>query len=174
MPFAPPPPVSNPPAPIIPISSARSATGPMAAPAGSGPLHAPLSAPSFGPAAPAALLTLSQGTDLRALLGTIDRAPGVAGSLLVGHDGLTIISSLPPEIDREFLGAQASSVFTGNDGQMRKLNRGELRRMVLETEQGVMLMTAADMGILVVVSQDGQAMDVGAVTAAISGALGRP
>ena len=36
----------------------------------------------------------------------------------------------------------------------------------------VMLVTAADMGILVVVSQDGRAMDAATVMGAIAGALG--
>ncbi|MNS59505.1 Roadblock/LC7 domain protein [compost metagenome] len=115
---------------------------------------------------------LSQGQDLRTLLATIDRAPTVTGSLLVGYDGLIIAFTLPPTVDRDYLAAQACNMFTGSSQHMQQLERGELRRMVLETATGAMLMTAADMGILVVVS-DGQAMDVRGVSAAIAGALGQ-
>lgn len=143
---------------------------------------APAPAPVPGPIMPAASysgdlpapvkVTLSQGTDLRTLLATIDRTAGVTGSLLVGYDGLIIAFTLPPTVDRDYLAAQACNMFTGAGQQMERLERGELRRMVLETSDGAMLMTAADMGILVVVS-DGQSMDVRGVSAAIAGALGQ-
>lgn len=136
------------------------------------PAPLPQRAPA-GPRPPAERLVLSQGQDLRALLGTIDRAPGVGGSLLVGHDGLIIATTLPPEVDRDYLGAQACSLFAGNSQQLGKMQHGELRRMLLETASGAMLMTAADMGILVVISKDGQSMDETAVLTAIGGALGR-
>ncbi|HEY9722405.1 MAG TPA: roadblock/LC7 domain-containing protein [Oscillatoriaceae cyanobacterium] len=148
MPLAPPEPILEAPAPL--------------------PQRAPV-----GPRPPAERLVLSQGQDLRALLGTIDRAPGVGGSLLVGHDGLIIATTLPADVDRDYLGAQACSLFAGNSQQLGKMQHGELRRMLLETASGAMLMTAADMGILVVISKDGQTMDETAVLAAIGGALGR-
>lgn len=125
-----------------------------------------------GPVPTASVVTLSQGQDLRTLLATIDRTPGVTGSLLVGYDGLIIAFTLPPTVDRDFLAAQACAMFTSIGQQTERLERGELRRMVLETSTGAMLMTAADMGILVVVS-DGQAIDVRAVAASIAGALGQ-
>lgn len=158
---APPPPA--PPAPKTPsftVEAPAAAAPPPAYTGGNGPVATP------------PLLVLSQGQDLRTLLATIDRTPGVTGSLLVGYDGLIIAFTLPPTVDRDYLAAQACNMFTGSSQHMQQLERGELRRMVLETATGAMLMTAADMGILVVVS-DGQVMDVRGVSAAIAGALGQ-
>jgi predicted regulator of Ras-like GTPase activity (Roadblock/LC7/MglB family) len=118
------------------------------------------------------VLELASGVNLNAFLATVDRTAGVAGSLIVGYDGLIIASSLPSEIDPDYLGAQATNLFMGNRGQLEKMRRGELRRIILETASGAMLVTAADMGILVVVSHEGRAMDIGGVMAAIGGALG--
>ncbi len=122
---------------------------------------------------PPTILALANGVNLNGLLATIDRTSGVAGSLIVGYDGLIIASSLPSEIDPDYLGAQATNLFMGNRGQLEKMRRGELRRIILETASGAMLVTAADMGILVVVSHEGRAMDIGGVMAAIGGALGQ-
>jgi predicted regulator of Ras-like GTPase activity (Roadblock/LC7/MglB family) len=149
-----PPTTTTPPAPLM----AKPATGPL--PRTSGPLPAP------------ARLEIASNVDLKGLMGAIDRAPGVAGSLIVGYDGLVIMSTLPPELDEEYLGAQATSLFAGNGVQSQKMKRGELQRLLLESAEGSMLISAADMGILVVVSQDGQPMDVAAVLTAIAGALG--
>lgn len=118
------------------------------------------------------ILPLASGVNLNGLLQAVDRTSGVAGSLIVGYDGLIIASSLPTEIDADYLGAQATNLFMGNRTQLEKMRRGELRRIILETASGAMLVTAADMGILVVVSHEGRAMDIGGVMAAIGGALG--
>jgi hypothetical protein len=173
----------EPPPPPMP-EPVKVATGPLVTPveepapaavkAPSRPLPVQPPAPAYeaGPVPPATVVTLSQGQDLRTLLATIDRTPGVSGSLLVGYDGLIIAFTLPPTVDRDFLAAQACAMFTATGQQTERLERGELRRMVLETSTGAMLMQAADMGILVVVS-DGQAIDVRAVAASIAGALGQ-
>jgi predicted regulator of Ras-like GTPase activity (Roadblock/LC7/MglB family) len=158
-------------APVLPEEPAP-APAPVVTKAPSRPLPVTPAYEASGPVPPAAVVTLSQGQDLRTLLATIDRTPGVTGSLLVGYDGLIIAFTLPPTVDRDFLAAQACAMFTSTGQQTERLERGELRRMVLETSTGAMLMTAADMGILVVVS-DGQAIDVRAVAASIAGALGQ-
>lgn len=159
------------PEPIMP----KAPSGPLVAEAPAATL-APSEASDFRrPGKPVSVpdvLPLSQGVDLRALLATVDRTPGVAGSLLVGHDGLIIMSTLGGDVDRDYLGAQVCNLFTATGVQSHKMQRGELRRMIMETASGVMLVTAADMGILVVVSRDGQTMDTATVMGAIAGALG--
>lgn len=148
-----------------PIITEREAPKP-ARPVATAPAAYPAAAPAL-----AELLPLATASDLRGVLEAVDRTPAVLGSLLVGHDGLIITSTLPPEMECDYLGAQASSLFAGTNGQSRKMRRGDLRRMTLETANGVMLLMAADMGILVVVSEDGEAMDAQAVATAITGAL---
>jgi predicted regulator of Ras-like GTPase activity (Roadblock/LC7/MglB family) len=165
-----------------PIVAAAPPPAPPPASAGAPP-PAPRPAPPAVPAplrtAPALsgqagdVLPLSRGVDLQAVLGAVTAAPGVGGALLVGHDGLLIAARLPGGVDAESLGAQACALFTGANEQAGRLGRGGLRRMLLETASGAMLLTAADMGILVVASQDGQQMDLGAVVAAIGASLGQ-
>lgn len=121
--------------------------------------------------APPTVLPLSEGVNLNGLLAGLDQVSGVAGAVLVGYDGLVIAMQLPPELDADYLGAQACNLFMGNNAQLGKMKRGELRRMLLETGSGAMLLTAADMGILVVVSHEGRAMDIAGIMGAIDKAL---
>lgn len=152
----------TPPAPV----AASSAPAPAKAAGGWGP--APMM--SGGPAP--SLLPLAASGQLKRALDALEHLPGVAGALVVGDDGLGIASSLPPSFDAESLGAQLGSLFHDLGGRLGSQGRGGLRRVVLETEQGVLVVCAADMGILVVVSHEGQAMDGSAVWAALTGALG--
>ncbi|MEB3329597.1 MAG: roadblock/LC7 domain-containing protein [Candidatus Sericytochromatia bacterium] len=174
----------TPPAP----GSTRVIHSPIVAP-GPAPAPVPAPPPPPRPAAPVVppslrsapalsgqvsdVLPLSRGVDLQAVLGAVAAVPGVGGALIVGHDGLLIAARLPGGVDAESLGAQACALFTGADEQAGRLGRGGLRRMLLETANGAMLLTAADMGILVVASLEGQQMDLGAVVAAIRASLGQ-
>jgi predicted regulator of Ras-like GTPase activity (Roadblock/LC7/MglB family) len=142
---------------------------------------APVPPPPGGPAArggidgyrmaPPTVLALAEGVNLNVLLAGLDAMAGVAGAVLVGYDGLIIATQLPPELDADYLGAQACSLFAGTNTQLGKMKRGELRRILLETGSGAMLLTAADMGILVVVSHEGRAMDIAGIMEAIEKAL---
>ncbi|MEB3198364.1 MAG: roadblock/LC7 domain-containing protein [Candidatus Sericytochromatia bacterium] len=154
-------PVEVPSTPNAPAAAASQVAVPASVLAG-----ASLSAQGSAP------LPLSRGVDLTALLINTTAQKGVAGALLVGYDGLLIAAQVPREVDAERLGAQAGTLFSENSQQLVKLQRGELRRMMLETASGAMLVTAADMGILVVVSRDRQTMDLTGVLAAIGDALG--
>jgi predicted regulator of Ras-like GTPase activity (Roadblock/LC7/MglB family) len=167
----PPPPIMPDPATMAPQAPpVTPPPAPMLAKAASDPL--PMARREFGLLPPPARIALASGVDLKGLMGAIDRAPGVAGSMVVGYDGLIILTTLANESESEYLGAQATSLFAGAAVQLEKMKRGELQRLLLETDGGAMLMTAADMGILVVVSQDGQPMDVAAVLTTIAGSLG--
>lgn len=122
--------------------------------------------------APEGLLALAHGVPLAPLVQALAQVPGAQGALLVGYDGLLITAEMPPDVDADFLGAQAGTLFSTNDHQLGKLQRGPLRRMLLETAHGAMLVIAADMGILVVVSRSNEALDVVAAVATLQRILG--
>jgi predicted regulator of Ras-like GTPase activity (Roadblock/LC7/MglB family) len=167
----PPPPIMPDPTSIVaPIAPLTPPPAPLMAGGATDP--SPRMHRDLGTLPPPSRLALASGVDLKGLMGAIDRASGVAGSMVVGYDGLIILTTLANASESEYLGAQATSLFAGNAVQLEKMKRGELQRLLLETDGGAMLMTAADMGILVVVSQDGQPMDVAAVLTTIAGALG--
>lgn len=116
------------------------------------------------------VISQSRGHDIDALLASVDRVGGVTGSLVVGRDGLVIASTLPPQLDRELVGAIASSLFSNSDHQCKKMTMGGLHQAILETEMGVLVMVSIELGVLVVVSQDTSNLDLPQVLMAISSA----
>lgn len=154
-------------APVAPVAEA-----PAPAPAAPRKAHHLGPAPMMGGGPAPARLPLAAAGQLKRALDALEHVPGVAGALVVGEDGLAIASSLPPALDAEALGAQLGSLFHDLGLRLGAQGRGGLRRVVLETELGVLVVCAADVGILVVVSHEGQAIDGSAVWAALTGALG--
>ena len=162
--------------PVMPVSPVTP-TAPAVAP--TRPARQPTAVPTHGAFSPVVqapvpegLLPLAHGVNLPGLMADLARGPGAQGALLVGYDGLLIAAHAPEDVDVDFLGAQAGTLFAHNDSHLGKLQRGPLRRMLLETSQGAMLVTAADMGILVVVSRSNETLDVAAVVATLQQTLG--
>ncbi|MBI4532312.1 MAG: roadblock/LC7 domain-containing protein, partial [Candidatus Melainabacteria bacterium] len=58
----------------------------------------------------ARVISAARGEGIRSLLGQIDSYPGVAGSLIVGHDGLVIASTLAANLDKDLLGAMSIAI----------------------------------------------------------------
>lgn len=115
------------------------------------------------------IISNAKGADLDAILAQIDQCGGVAGSLIVGRDGLVIASTLPSNYDRELVGAIASSMQTNLDVQCKKMKLGTARQVILDTEAGVVLLIALEVGVLVVMSQSLMALDLTGVLSVIAG-----
>lgn len=115
------------------------------------------------------IISNAKGADLDAILAQIDQCAGVAGSLIVGRDGLVIASTLPSNFDRELVGAIASSMQTNLDVQCKKMKLGTARQVILDTEGGVVLLIALEVGVLVVMSQSLMALDLTGVLSVIAG-----
>jgi predicted regulator of Ras-like GTPase activity (Roadblock/LC7/MglB family) len=91
-----------------------------------------------------------RGEGIKAILVRIDSYEGVSGSLIVGHDGLVIASTLPTGMDKDSLGVlSVACVSTSNLGT-RKLEIGKLKQMVMITNTSVSVLTDVDVGILAV------------------------
>lgn len=114
------------------------------------------------------VISESRGQDLDAILHAIDRCQGVAGSMIVGRDGLVISSTLPPEYEKEMIGAIASSMQTNLDVQCKKMKLGPARQIIVDTEGGVLLLMALEVGVLVVLSQSLMQLDLAGVLQAIA------
>lgn len=115
------------------------------------------------------IISNAKGADLDAILGQIDQCGGVAGSLIVGRDGLVIVSTLPGNFDKELVGAIASSMQTNLDVQCKKMKLGTARQVILDTEGGVVLLIALEVGVLVVMSQSLMSLDLTGVLSVIAG-----
>lgn len=114
------------------------------------------------------VISESRGQDLDAILQAIDRCQGVAGSMIVGRDGLVISSTLPAEYEKEMIGAIASSMQTNLDVQCKKMKLGPARQIIVDTEGGVLLLMALEVGVLVVLSQSLMQLDLAGVLQAIA------
>ncbi|HEY9857421.1 MAG TPA: roadblock/LC7 domain-containing protein [Stenomitos sp.] len=115
------------------------------------------------------IISNAKGADLDAILAQIDQCGGVAGSLIVGRDGLVIASTLPTNFDKELVGAIASSMQTNLDVQCKKMKLGTARQVILDTEGGVVLLISLEVGVLVVMSQSLMTLDLTGVLSVIAG-----
>lgn len=98
------------------------------------------------------IISAAKGRTLDLLLEDINKFPGVQGSVIVGKDGLVIGSTLPEEGEKELIGAVASSVYSNVDISCTRMNRGSLRQAILETDQGLIVISEIDVGIFIVLT----------------------
>jgi hypothetical protein len=98
----------------------------------------------------ARVISAARGEGIRSLLARIDSYPGVAGSLIVGHDGLVIASTLGSGWDRDMYGALSSSIHSNTNLATGKLELGALRQTILQSEDKVTVLTEVEVGVLAV------------------------
>jgi predicted regulator of Ras-like GTPase activity (Roadblock/LC7/MglB family) len=100
--------------------------------------------------ASARVLSAQRGEGIQMILNKIDAYPGIAGSLIVGHDGLVIASTLKDGMDRDSLGVLSVACLSTSNLGTRKLEIGKLKQMVMITNTTVSVLTDVDVGILAV------------------------
>jgi uncharacterized protein len=100
--------------------------------------------------ASARVLSAARGEGIQMILNKIDAYPGIAGSLIVGHDGLVIASTLKGNMDRDSLGVLSVACLSTSNLGTRKLEIGKLKQMVMITNTTVSVLTDVDVGILAV------------------------
>jgi predicted regulator of Ras-like GTPase activity (Roadblock/LC7/MglB family) len=100
--------------------------------------------------ASARVLSAQRGEGIQMILNKIDAYPGIAGSLIVGHDGLVIASTLKGDMDRDTLGVLSVACLSTSNLGTRKLEIGKLKQMVMITDSTVNVFTDVDVGILAV------------------------
>jgi predicted regulator of Ras-like GTPase activity (Roadblock/LC7/MglB family) len=98
----------------------------------------------------ARVISAARGEGIRSLLSKVDTYPGVSGSLIVGHDGLVIASTLSSEFDKDTLGAMATSVHSHTNVTTTKLELGRLHQAVLQSSDNITVLTNVEVGVLAV------------------------
>lgn len=115
----------------------------------------------------ARVISAARGEGIRSLLAKIDSYPGVAGSLIVGHDGLVIASTLGSGWDRDMYGALSSSIHSNTNLATEKLELGALGQTILQSEDKVTILTEVEVGVLAVFCEQRQPDKLNGLLAAI-------
>jgi predicted regulator of Ras-like GTPase activity (Roadblock/LC7/MglB family) len=100
--------------------------------------------------ATARVISTQRGESINALLEKIDAFPGIAGTLIVGHDGLVISSTLKGGKDKDTIGALSVACLGSTNLGTRKLEIGKLKQMVFITDSTITVLTDVEVGILAV------------------------
>jgi len=119
------------------------------------------------------VITAVKGKSLDTLLVDINNIDGILGSIIVGKDGLVIANTLPENIDKDLIGALTSSLFSNIDVQTKKLGKGNLKRLTVQTDLGIFILTEIEMGTLVVLSKDNSKPNLSETFRAIASVTGK-
>ena len=99
----------------------------------------------------ARVISAARGEGIKTLLQKIDTHDGVIGSLIVGHDGLVIASTLQSNIDKDMMGALCTAIYSHTDVSTKKTDHGKLQQIVfVNSDQKLTVMTSVAVGILAV------------------------
>ncbi|MDI9632462.1 MAG: roadblock/LC7 domain-containing protein [Methanolinea sp.] len=78
---------------------------------------------------------------LKQILNEFLKIDGVSAAVVVGRDGFVIESATTGKMDIDALGAMASTGLGTSEAMGKELGKGELRQMIVELEQGPILMS---------------------------------
>jgi len=108
--------------------------------------------------------------DKDTLLKNVNQINGISGSMLVSKDGLVLANSLPESIDPNLVSAVVSSMFTNIDVQSKRMQRGQLARFTLETDQESISLMQVDVNgeMLLILSQFGKDVDLNELNQALN------
>lgn len=99
----------------------------------------------------ARVISAARGEGIKALLTKIDGHSGVAGSLIVGNDGLVIASTLSSSfLDKDLLGALCTAMHSHTDLAAKKLQMGKLNQIIFHAQGKLTVLTAVAVGVLAV------------------------
>ena len=98
----------------------------------------------------ARVISSARGEGIKMLLQKIDTAPGVAGSLIVGNDGLVIASTLGSNMDKDTLGVLCTAMHSHTELAAKKLEMGKLRQIIFHADDKLTVLTAVAVGVLAV------------------------
>jgi len=78
---------------------------------------------------------------LKQILGEFLKTEGVSAAVVVGRDGFVIESAASGKMDIDALGAMASTGLGTSEAMGKELGKGELRQMLVELDQGPILIS---------------------------------
>ena len=94
-------------------------------------------------------LSLEAHRELSNLLKQIDSQVGVIGTMIVGHDGLLIANTVPPEMEAESLSKWAQAIYMGTAQVIEQLGNERVRQIVSQTERGYLIIANFGAGLLI-------------------------
>jgi predicted regulator of Ras-like GTPase activity (Roadblock/LC7/MglB family) len=99
----------------------------------------------------ARVISAARGEGIKTLLSKIDTYEGVIGSLIVGHDGLVIASTLTGGIDKDMMGAMCTAIYSHMDVAVKKIEGRRLQQSVfLNSDNKLTVLSTVAVGILAV------------------------
>jgi uncharacterized protein len=98
------------------------------------------------------ILTMEAAQELQTLLQHIGTQETVIGSVIVGHDGLLIANTMPPDIDAESIGVWALGLYMSTEMVIKKMGQDRVHQIVSRTPKGYVVIADFGGGLLVTVS----------------------
>lgn len=90
---------------------------------------------------------------MKEVLELLNKTKGVLGSLIVGPDGMIVISDLPTEFDDDFVGALVATVVDTAIKAISGLKNDNLKYITIEGDNYIVMITATKIGYLTVISK---------------------
>ncbi len=119
----------------------------------------------------ARVISQARGEGIKALLTKIDQCAGVAGSLIVGNDGLVIASTLTGGMDKDLLGALCSAMYSHTDLGGKKLQMGKLKQIIFHAVDKTTVLTPVAVGVLAVFVENHELDQIDSLLTAIEGTV---
>ncbi len=94
---------------------------------------------------------------LKQILSEFLRLDGVSAAVVVGRDGFVIESAISGKVDIEALGAMASTGVGTSEAMGQELGKGQLSQMLVELENGPILLSPLSTDELIAIVADGGA-----------------
>jgi len=105
------------------------------------------------------------------VLADLNRTSGIAGSMIVGEDGIIIAADMDTADSDETVGALAASITASVKKSLERLEHNNLSQVSIEADGGNLFLTVAKPGILVVKTEEN--VNIGLVRLEIRNALNR-
>ncbi len=105
------------------------------------------------------------------VLSELNKTSGVTGSMVVGADGIVIAADLDASLESETVGALAAAITSNIQKSLGRLNTPAPRQVTIEADDGKLFFTDADLGILVVTTE--QSVNIGLIRLEIKNAINR-
>lgn len=91
---------------------------------------------------------------MQQILKQLNQTPGIAGSFVVGADGMLVISEVAWTMDEESVGALASAVINTIERASGKIGQGPLKSAAIETDQNKLFFSPTRIGYLVTIATE--------------------
>jgi len=99
------------------------------------------------------ILTTEAASELQQLLQHIGQQRTVIGSVIIGHDGLLIANTLPPDFDAESMGQFALGIYMNTSTTVTILGHEHIHQFVGRTPRGYIVIADFGGGLLVTISE---------------------